>query len=1640
MSLFVDHVGLNTLISEDVDTTTNTRTISATSRFRRPKSISAPSTAVTNPRLSSAGLTGWPTTGGLSISVWVNLDNSAVDSRHIYANTIYSRLYFQNNKLRFLVSKTSSVYKEWEFNISLSDFVDNWKHIFISWDGDYSNNPSLKIDNVTISVSSTAGTASGTGMYWASSLLLFDYIGSNTCCELQGKMINFAIWNSSSVSSTILYNQGVPLDSNLPDGSGLIDFWLLGDEVDIEIGDAIPESTIVSSQTGSALNDLVAFNGLQISSGLEGTVKIVREDFVGTVDNINTLAALNTHRNGPYGFSSWQQIRISENPITRHHNKNSTMTLVTRGSTIDLPEEGGNNYRERYSTIHNFKEPVVTQKHHPVVWTVGNHYKNEATNEILLQKFSIVSSYGNQLIDFSNREINEKLNYRRTDKSTEYPEILNLYANGGLSSQESPITYWEFIQYRETVYPQQKYGYVDTVRDRPQFSFPYNKYRNSRTKTITETDFGFSSSYGNLSQSQWTLDAGEDFLTRTEVVLNFSGSSSNFARNGEGVLQNSIINFVSGAIDYRAAITSSVKSTVLEALEDLKNQIGASPMYSRKHTISSYLSIGTTAGMEIVETGSSGIVELSGDALWETSTQREIKNTDGVYIKEPRHPFRDSYREYADSVRRYGKNFSVVPEFRMSAQLNDYIRSGTRIEQDSFELTGAILGLENSSKEDFYKTYSNSDFMKHFEIIRKDHEGFTTGEILNLRCKAIKKFLPYEGFYPAQRSVDLAKSFYDSTKKHISFKNENDVIVKSEDYPFVSQNIINPLFAPGILFNSFKSGIAVDYPIFTGSISTTPFYAGQFLYMDSFDKRIPFEALINPQNYLAGFESTNNEPFLSSSYLDFSSYWDGIISTDYPLMANNFLASCIDFFLPNGNLTSIVSRRQQDGFYLKDGEEYGMRLRMFRSMDGTKNPVHKSGSTQLYNVPQDLYDGTRETFTMYSRASSFGPPSIGLTTLTGTDASSGPHQPIPQSSIDFLINGDDIYTGDLLGQNFPFTPPYYHGDSWCTITITGSGRKMTIEELQASASYEYSRYEYDYMEATDREFAAGAGNGPQAVTNINRNAVQLSASLNVDGLGSVKKTSNIDGSNIIVDTALDQDARWIIQTKFETPMLNFQHATVAKDNVTLPQYASESVSRGLWHQHGRIPEEDEGVFMSIGEIPLSYQIARMGKTEGTAVNDLSDLLGFSSEPTKLGRISQGKTISEAVVAVPYVELDGSKKFFKLDKEKVKKYKEDEKQSITTGDVNSMIGKSVIDQLDKMQKFIFPPSFDFINYDTVDPIAMYIFEFSHTLSQQDLSDIWQNIAPDISENMEVSEVSISHPLLRKELLGAGGDSGNDVIKTPSNLKWMVFKVKQRAPNNYYKKVVSRSSLLNQDQKSSNSTLDEFGLNSPLQYNWPYDFFSLIEMVRLDAEVEMGSADFSNYSSVLPRWDVQEPPPEQLSTIVAVIGPEITHKLTEAEIDYIEETAENYQENQDIKNSAGRSRAESSQRASVIENQIVNQLNASVNAGELSIMRSRAAAGQSVPQGVDFSSLNSFMSTAPSNAMLNVGIPMDEYANGMIALNSLVTQYTNVVSTYGVNSAAANSLLNQLGSLNPEVISSPIASSILSAANISIGPRQ
>ena len=147
--------------------------------------------------------------------------------------------------------------------------------------------------------------------------------------------------------------------------------------------------------------------------------------------------------------------------------------------------------------------------------------------------------------------------------------------------------------------------------------------------------------------------------------------------------------------------------------------------------------------------------------------------------------------------------------------------------------------------------------------------------------------------------------------------------------------------------------------------------------------------------------------------------------------------------------------------------------------------------------------------------------------------------------------------------------------------------------------------------------------------------------------------------------------------------------------------------------------------------------------------------------------------------------------------------------------------------------------DFITYpDDIKPFAMYIFEFEHTFDQDDLSYMWQNLLPKSGVQIKEAEASISHKLLINELMGAQSSTNGQAIQ--SKLQWMVFKVKQRAPTNYFEKVVGNSKVADKRFKfdfqiENKSEIPEFS------YNWPYDFFSLVEFAKLDAEVKFSKEE-------------------------------------------------------------------------------------------------------------------------------------------------------------------------------------------------------
>jgi hypothetical protein len=113
-----------------------------------------------------------------------------------------------------------------------------------------------------------------------------------------------------------------------------------------------------------------------------------------------------------------------------------------------------------------------------------------------------------------------------------------------------------------------------------------------------------------------------------------------------------------------------------------------------------------------------------------------------------------------------------------------------------------------------------------------------------------------------------------------------------------------------------------------------------------------------------------------------------------------------------------------------------------------------------------------------------------------------------------------------------------------------------------------------------------------------------------------------------------------------------------------------------------------------------------------------------------------------------------------------------------------------------------------------PSAVYIFEFKKDLTKEELGDIWQGVMPESALIAKKDSITIKHPFTDTELLTS--------IESPENLKWLVFKVKRKAEK-FYDSLTDFS-----DERFK--PLNEAAVENAA-YNWPYDYFSLVETGKL-----------------------------------------------------------------------------------------------------------------------------------------------------------------------------------------------------------------
>ena len=522
-----------------------------------------------------------------------------------------------------------------------------------------------------------------------------------------------------------------------------------------------------------------------------------------------------------------------------------------------------------------------------------------------------------------------------------------------------------------------------------------------------------------------------------------------------------------------------------------------------------------------------------------------------------------------------------------------------------------------------------------------------------------------------------------------------------------------------------------------------------------------------------------------------------------------------------------------------------MRIKLRKSFNQprTYNDSSTANNRKSYPFPQVLpaeqNDGLRETFTMYSRPSAFGPPLAGRRFDTGSPVNIGTKKADP-----------------LEGYNPAYTPPYYDGEGWCDIIFKAELETHTLADIQEKAKISHWR-----IDNTQWTYAApSAANDltkPYDRGYVKQYAMQLTASLNVLGQAQVNSIEYDPTSKrpvLISDDPASNEPVWVIEPKFETPMFNFtptsgalRPITEADGNLTIPTNGKETVPKGMWHQFGLPPASpDEGIFMELADIPLQWAKNRVAISTGDVADNyyktevaaqggyesLIDKLKFSSTKTRLGNVKEGHTVSEAIVAIPFIVVDGERSFLQIERATIDRALLPDP---VFGNPILDYGDSIATQIEMMKKYVIPPPFNFLDFpDSVDPVAMYFFEFSHTFDKEDLSYIWQNLPPKAGTKIEFSESTISHPLLVNELMGnVGAETGRAVQE---ELQWMVFKVKQKANIDYYsKRLVSVGT-----DPSVGFDFSMGGKPASLEdvkysYNWPYDFFSLVEFANIESEI-------------------------------------------------------------------------------------------------------------------------------------------------------------------------------------------------------------
>ena len=169
---------------------------------------------------------------------------------------------------------------------------------------------------------------------------------------------------------------------------------------------------------------------------------------------------------------------------------------------------------------------------------------------------------------------------------------------------------------------------------------------------------------------------------------------------------------------------------------------------------------------------------------------------------------------------------------------------------------------------EFFNKFSNTDELEDivdlFEFFQNGKD--TIPKRIQFTATCIKKLLPYKNFYPVTKTVDIGNKFKNYIENNINLSPfTSSGIATDNRFPGALQSFLEPWMSPGILYNSIKSGVGVTYPIFESRpiyFAPLPFFSGTLSSVDN------FTSFVNPPPGAAAKKNTSTmfTKYVSSSF------------------------------------------------------------------------------------------------------------------------------------------------------------------------------------------------------------------------------------------------------------------------------------------------------------------------------------------------------------------------------------------------------------------------------------------------------------------------------------------------------------------------------------------------------------------------------------------------------------------------------------------------------------------------------------------------------------------------------------------------------------------------------------------------------